>query len=516
MKADVLFYLSLFARRLPWFLLALFVCTGTGLGVAVTLPPVYEAGARLVVEAEKIPDELAASTVQTAAYQHLEIIEQRLMARGALLDMANRLDIYAGARPAADEIVRDLRSRITYTIEGESAARKAGDRATMLVLHFEDESPVMAAAVTNELVTRVMAEDVEMRTSVARQTLEFFDHEVSRLQQELNASSTQLMAFQQEHEEALPGSRELARQRIVGIEGDLAELSRETEALRRERERLVRLHETVKRREGRAVDSPTSYEQRQIVALRETLANLDADDPGADEIADRITRLSRRIAESGTASSTERTAFHRHRDDIDAKLAEAAERRAALLDQLEVHRVTLTDAPTKAAQLASLEEDHRNLRQLYNQAIEAKAVAETGDAIEALSKGQRIAIIEQASIPRSPARPNRKVVAIAGAAIGVVLGLAIVVILELRLGFLRRPVDLQRRLGIVPLATLPMLGDPEPAPAARPARRRLPRLRTGVAIGFAAAGIATMIAVMVGQFPYSEEIVTQWQRVAGL
>ena len=161
-----------------------------------------------------------------------------------------------------------------------------------------------------------------------------------------------------------------------------------------------------------------------------------------------------------------RTAFHRHRDEIDARLAEQDARRVALVDELERLRVGLSLAPAKASELASLERDQDNIRQLYDQALEAKAIAETGDAIETLSKGQRIAVIEQASIPRLPDRPNRKMVALAGIAGGLLLGLLVVAAMELRLGFLRRPVDLERRLGITPIATLPFLDDIAARPVA--------------------------------------------------
>ncbi|WGH77273.1 GumC family protein [Jannaschia ovalis] len=507
--SDVLFYLSLFKRRLPWFLLALFVCTGSGLGVAISLPPVYEAGARLVVEAEKIPDELAASTVQTAAYEHLQIIEQRVLSREALLDIANRLNVYEGERPAPDEIVEDLRERIVFTIDG-AENRRDTERATMLDIRFEAGSAVMAASVANELVTRVMAEDVEMRTSVARQTLEFFDQEVSRLQQELSASGATLMAFRQEHEEALPGTRELQLSRVADIEEELSRIARESDALKRERERLTRLHETVRRREAGSNLRASSYEGRQIVALRETLADLPQGDPGIPEIEDRIARLSRRLDADRNEGAGGRSAYHRHRDEIDGKLAEAAELRRLLLEELERLRGGLARAPVKAAQLASLEEDHQNLRALYNQAVEAKAMAETGDAIEALSKGQRVAVIEQAAIPRKPARPNREAVALAGSGLGVAIGLMIVVLLELRLGFLRRPVDLQRHLGIVPLATLPILAGPETLPADAVAKRRI---RPALAVAFALLGLTLAGAAVGGWLPAPDDLLARAARL---
>ena len=71
---DLRFYLALFLRRLPYFLIFTVAGAAVGLALAFTLPPSYQAQARLVVESEQIPDELAASTVRTEASEQLQII----------------------------------------------------------------------------------------------------------------------------------------------------------------------------------------------------------------------------------------------------------------------------------------------------------------------------------------------------------------------------------------------------------------------------------------------------------
>ncbi|MEP4639105.1 MAG: Wzz/FepE/Etk N-terminal domain-containing protein, partial [Yoonia sp.] len=180
---DLGFYFALFMRRLPYFLI--FVVAGTAMGVslALTLPPSYTAEARLVVESEQIPDELAASTVRTEASEQLQIIQQRILTRDTLLDMANRLNIYgprtAGESLRPDQIVSDLRSRIRIRTTGGRGA------ATLVNISFSATSPNLAAQVTNEVVTAMLEENVRMRTGVSGQTLEFFEQEVERLDQEL-------------------------------------------------------------------------------------------------------------------------------------------------------------------------------------------------------------------------------------------------------------------------------------------------------------------------------------------
>ena len=105
----------------------------------------------------------------------------------------------------------------------------------------------------------------------------------------------------------------------------------------------------------------------------------------------------------------------------------------------------------------TLQRDYANLRAQYDQGVANRARAETGDTIEALAKGQRISVIEQAVSPREPDRPNRTVLAAAGVGGGMFLGLALVILLELMNTAIRRPVDLTSKLGITPFGTVPLI-----------------------------------------------------------
>ena len=92
---DLKFYLAVFWRRFPYFLILLCLGTAVGLTIALTQKPIYVAEARLVVESQQIPDELAASTVRTDASEQLQIIQQRIFTRDNLLEIANRLGVYS-------------------------------------------------------------------------------------------------------------------------------------------------------------------------------------------------------------------------------------------------------------------------------------------------------------------------------------------------------------------------------------------------------------------------------------
>ena len=470
---DFKFYLSIFWRRLPYFLVLLTLGTAAGIAVALILPPVYEAEARLVVESEQIPDELAASTVQIDASEQLQIIEQRILTRDNLLEMANRLGIYRGAGApdeplSPDETVRDLRERIQIRTTGGSAQRGLS-QATIVRVSFAAPTAQMAANVTNEVVTLMLQENVEMRTTVSGQTLEFFTQEVTRLEQEMAQLSARILAFKEANQDALPDSLDFRRSQQAAAQERLLEQERAENVLRDRRDRLVTLYEQTGDVELFEPGGAATAEEARLQALKDQLATsvavLSLDNPRVAVLRAQIEALEQVVAEQQAATSntlpsadgTPLTAYELQLADIDGQLdfiATQKEQINAVLDDL---AETIAATPGNALALGTLERNFENLRIQYDRAVTNRARAETGDMIEALARGERISVIEQAVPPAEPTSPNRRRIAAAGVAGGLGLGFGFIVLLELLNTAVRRPVDIVNGLDITPIMTLPYM-----------------------------------------------------------
>lgn len=477
---DLRFYLSIFLRRLPWFFLMLALGSAAGLTLARVLPTVYVAQARLVVESEQIPDELAASTVQTQATEQLQIIQQRILARDQLIEMANRLGIYgagqgqsAGRPRSADDIVTDLRERVRIVTAGGAAANNRGPvQATLVTVSFEAPTAQLAAAVANDVVTQILREDVAMRTGVARQTLDFFEQEVRRLDQELSTQGAAILAFKEANKEALPDSLEFRRSQQAAAQERLLTLDRQEAELRERRAQAERLKDAALAAGVEGAGPELSPEQRALQALRDelsrALAVLAPANPRVKMLQAQVAAQEQVVADQMAATAAASgtiveegappvTSFDLTIADLDSQLGFIATQRAQIAAQLDALETTINATPANAITLGTLERDYANTRAQYDDAVAKKARAETGEVIEALSKGQRITVIEQAVAPLQPASPNRLLIAVGGVAGGLVLGLGMVLLLELMNAGIRRPVELTNRLGITPFATLPYL-----------------------------------------------------------
>jgi polysaccharide chain length determinant protein (PEP-CTERM system associated) len=464
MTDVVKFYISIFLRRLPYFLLVAIVIGTVSVIVARSLPPVYVSSMRLIVESPRIPTELAASTVRTPAEERLQIIEQRLLTRANLLDVANRLDVFENqSEMLPDEIVEAMRTRTRIR---SSTGR---DAAALMTLSFEADTGVKAAGVLNEFLTMIQQEDVESRTGRAGQTLDFFEQEVARLSEELAKRSARVLAFKSENADALPESLDYRLNQQTLLQERLAQLAREVAGLDEQRDRLIQIFESTGQVAGMVGPAQTP-EQRQLETLRselnQALAVYSAENPRVKMLEARVAQLEKTVS-AQPAPTEEATATSTGNSLLDVQLAEIATRRTILEEQrantatqLEALNDTIKRTPPNAIQLDELQLDYANIQQQYNLAVDRLSQASTGERIEVMARGQRIAVIDPPAVPNKPTKPNRMMIAGGGGVFGILLGLGLVLLLEFLNRSIRRPEELVAKLGITPLATIPYIEMP--------------------------------------------------------
>jgi len=500
---DFSVYWQLFRRRIPMFILFVTICGGGGLWLAMTLPPQYQTQAVLIVETGQIPDELAASTVQTGEIEALQIIRQRILSRAVLLEMANKIGVYDDdLRLGVDEKVVDLRERIDIQTRGGEARRGVSD-ATIVTVGFTAPNPAMTASMVNEIVTIILQTNVEMRTSVARQTFEFFDQEVARLELELTEINSQILTFQENNIDSLPDSIEFRRERQVSLQERLLQLEREQATLNDRRAQLVTLFETTGSilLDGQANSQGVAFqrlrpEEQNLADLKAEMSSLSAvlspNNPRIVLLQSRIEAAEALVAAlpvinatDGENTDTQTSLFDLQMTDVDAQILYIEDQKAATQAQMAEIDRSIEATPGNAVSLSTLERTAENLREQYNQAIANKARAETGSMIEALSRGQRISVVEQAVPPTTPSSPNRPLVLAAGIGLGLFLAAALAFLLEILNRSVRHPKDIQKGLGIEVFATIPYITAPQET--ARASFRRV--IVAVVFIGVIAGGL---------------------------
>jgi uncharacterized protein involved in exopolysaccharide biosynthesis len=405
--------------------------------------------------------------VRTPAFEQLQIVEQRLLTRTNMLDIARRLDVLPDlTKMNPDEIVAAMRARTSI-----STSSQRQQEAPLMTVTFEAPRARTAAEVLNEYLTLIQQQDTEFRRGRAGETLQFFVQEVKQLGEKLDAQSARILEFKQTNTDALPESLDFRLSQQALLQERLSQTGRDLDALQRQRERLVQLFEQTGKVETQdTVVSLTPNQQRLIDLqdqLDQALAIYSPENPRVTILKARIEQLKTSIATA--ASVPDRTSaadpvttsalsvLDVQLAEVDSRLAVLSEQKSNIETQLERLTDSIQRTPEVAITLEELNRKYASIQLQYNAADDRLSKAQTGDRIETRSRGQRISVIEQPAVPSQPTKPNRILIAGGGSAFGVLAGLALILLLEILNTTARRPEDLVKRFDITPFTTIPYI-----------------------------------------------------------
>ena len=192
------FYWELVKRRWLFFVIPFVPVLLVGLAVAAFWPATFLSEGKILVQSQQIPTELVRPTVTNAAQERIQVIEQRTMTRENLIAIADKFQLFPDKRAlmSATELVEAMKksTKIEPIAQPLAFARVRSENPTIVfTVGFEYSDPQTASRVANELVTRILNEDLRDRTSRATDTTKFLAREVQRLQTDNAAVEAKLV-----------------------------------------------------------------------------------------------------------------------------------------------------------------------------------------------------------------------------------------------------------------------------------------------------------------------------------
>ncbi len=393
-------FVSFLRRRWAVVLLVAALGTAATLVYAMSLPRAYEATAVIQFEGPQVAGAEARDAGISAA-QQLQLIEQRLTARGNLVAVIERHGLFADApQLTLAQKVALLRGSLTL-LPVSAAATGFGREGQLsaLIITVRLGDPLKAAEVANEVATSLLEENTRREAERAAETVDFFAREEARLGTALAELEAEIAAFKNAHEEALPEGLAFLREELGRIGTARRELQQRILELSRERDALG------------ATRPVRAVEQRQI-----------------DELDGQIGLLA-------------------------AQEARLAERTAAL-------EASIRGAPEVERVLATFERRRTQLQEQYAVATRRLAEAETAQRLLATRRAARLELLEPAIPPDFAVGSGRRRVAAMGVAASLGLGLGLAFLLELLNPVIRSATQMERTLGLRPVVVIPCIDGP--------------------------------------------------------
>jgi succinoglycan biosynthesis transport protein ExoP len=459
---DPAIYWRIARRRYPLFILATVLVFGGAYWFAMSLPPVYQASATILVQSQQIPSSLAQSTVTANADERIQIIQQRLMTRDNLLTIARKFNLYAEQPGRSPSDIVDLTRRNTIIKQIDVGNRaQPGSGAIGFTVSFKNENPASAANVANEFVTAILQQNIQARTTQAAGTSKFFDQQINQLQQDLAAQEARIVDFKNKNHDALPETLASRQSLLTQLQGQTADARGRIATLQSQRQLLAS-------QDGGPIDGGPTTAETQLAQLRLQLVQLRAiysdTHPEVRGVVAKIDALEK----SAAAKSADGNAGKEVKPapvslgaaritDIDNQLTALttqiaqAEQRAVALD------ASLQKTPEVEAALNVLLRDYQALQTQFTATQGKAAEASMGQQLEQDQRAERFEVLENATAPALPTEPDRQRIVMAGGFGAMVAGVAMVMLAEFLDQSIRIATDLERQLHIRPLASIPYI-----------------------------------------------------------
>jgi succinoglycan biosynthesis transport protein ExoP len=451
-------------RRIWWFALPSGVGMAIALGVALGLPPVYEAATTILIEPATIREDIVQSTVVTDKESRFQQTRLRLFARDSLAAVIDEFELYADDSAPMEKLIARMRGDITIEpILPQVVDPRAAIEINSVRVAFRSAKPKLSAEVANRLARDYIRVNLEARAADAQGTSDFLESELVREEVELGRILQQVSDFKEQHVGELP---EQLTQNRVRLERLLRDQTYKRGDLEGARNQIALIQRQFQEIRGGA-DNPSDPLRRKV-ALEQELVQLR--DAGYTEKHPDVRMIQAQLA--GVAATLEEAPAQEEQrppmSHAETKLMDELRNNEVKVNvlSLEVERLAeeiatvesrLENTPKRAAELAQLEARARSHEDAITHFRAKKAMADIARSLESKQKGEKFRVIESAEPPREPVSPNRPLVFVVGAALGLLTGIALLVVREVSDSRVHTIDELHQALPLPVLAAVPVI-----------------------------------------------------------
>lgn len=453
-------FLSMVLRRGPVIAGILVLGVLGSLIHALSQPPSYEAITVIQLEPSMMnggsPAGSTAAAAETAS--RLRLIEQRLMSRSNVLDMIERFELFADApdMPVAEKIATFRENATVDFVPAMPGAPGGISGVSALMLTVRAGAAATAADMANDMAAQILEGDRQTRASRLEDLIASLRDEDGRMEAEIDASESAAERFRGESADSLPSNVELLSSERSRLQEQRVSLGRTEQSLERERLALQVADE------AENASSSLIQQLRELeVDLARARRSLPDDHPEVRRIATAVDELRAGQYETTSPGVLQQIRLIDEQEQALEDERSSIDRRLTAIDR------AIAAMPQVAAQLDEFER-RRELLSAQRQAVAERLNAAQLDAqLIANDHGERMVVLERAATPELPISSGRKRVAILGLTGSVMLALLAALALEMANPVLRSPRQVERALGVAPIAVARWIPNPAQIAAER-------------------------------------------------
>lgn len=508
-------YLAILRRRRRQVIRTALAVFGVAVMLALLLPSVYRATAKLLIE-QQVPPDLVPSTVTGYVNQRMRVIETRVLTPKNMVAIAQKVDLYAKERAAGQDraIGQKMRSNIKIETVSANVTDPRSGAASMATIAFnvsyDARSPEVAQKVAEELGTLFINENRAVRTQQAERASGFLGDEEEKLRTHITELEAKLAAYKEKNSGRLPELMNLNMQMLERSQKELEEADRsiynleerklqlqsqlglvephtgnspggrlrevQTEYLRassiysKDHPDVARLkRELDNMRKQTGISSERSGLESQYKAVQAELAEAREkyapDHPDVVKLQKTVSALEARLARApktpgGFAIRPDNPAYvslQSQLDTVDLNLKAAKEQKARATQRIAEYEDRVVQTPRVEQEGLAMQREYESAVKKYRELKQNLMGANLAVQLERDQRGERYALLEPPEMPEAPDRPNRKAFLLLGLVLGIGSGIGYASIAEYMDRTIRGTHSVAGLLRAPPLAVIPYI-----------------------------------------------------------
>jgi succinoglycan biosynthesis transport protein ExoP len=495
---DVEDFIDILRRHKGW-IFGPFLLTLVASVVGVYLwPDKYVSVAVVKIVPQQVPQNMVQSSISSDLVDRITSMATTVLSRNVLTTIINNFGLYKNEQkrmPMEDVVDNIMKTdvRITPIMAG------AGNRAVpAFSVEFSYPDRLLANKVVQEIVSRFITENLTSRSTATTETTQFLNDQAQQAKKDLEAEEQKLAAFKAQNNGRLPDQVDMNYRQLQVLQtnyqsltssknrAEMDKLSLETN-LRVEKARKAELTREIP--QAGAGVAPMKSErmlqaERDVTSLEDALAlarqKVTEAYPDVQNLKNRLELAKQRkiqVQKDEAENKTVVAAPAPNRQlqlevvDIDGnvqRLESASRARdleiADLDNQIKQVQTSIgkleaqiSATPLGEQQYGDLLREREIAKQKYIDLDARLSTAEISKDLESRGQGEKLELLDAASLPQSPAEPKRPMVIGIGAALGLLLGVVIAAAREMKDTSLKNLKDVRAYTQMAILGSVPLL-----------------------------------------------------------
>jgi len=469
---EVRQYLDLLIRHKMWIILITLGITICVAVVAQRMPNIFQAETVILVDPQKVPDNVVPTLVSGSISDRLSTIRQEVMSPTQISQLITEFRLYPKlqGKVSQQDLVARVQNAASLDVVDSGAQRLSAFR-----LAFRDTDPQQAAEVANRLAAMFIQRNLDARQRRFSDTTQFIETELQDTKHQLEDKEHRLQEVRSKYAMVTPESKQYHLEALNSLRDRLRSSQ---EQVNRDRQTKVYLQSMagltaptidldqqslgakspyqnqIQKLEAQLKDLQVRYgpnypEVRKVKeALNQLKAKAEADGPTVTAAAPQVSAPPQPIRNPVVAAELSK---------IDEDIESQAKSQADLQSQIDYHVSNLQQVPVFEQQIAGLMRDYDSLRTHYNQLQDRKLSAEMASELESHQAGERFVLLDRAVPPHHPIGPKRTFMMMGGLMFGLFCSIGVVAFIETSDQSVRNEREAAQIFGKTVLAGIPQI-----------------------------------------------------------